>query len=168
MANYSKVVNFAAKDSMESGDPNKRVKGAEIDAELLAISNAIGTKVDTSTYNTNAASVSSSLASLNSANASNASSISTLNARVNSIGAARASLSISVPLNFVNGAAFTTVGVPGLLNTDRVFVSSRSAPIVCQPFVFSTNVLGINFILPSSFVGVPIGNLVFDILVMAV
>ena len=42
--NYTKVTNFTAKDSLTSGDPNKIVKGAEIDNEFTAISTAIATK----------------------------------------------------------------------------------------------------------------------------
>ena len=47
MANYTKVTNFTAKDSLTSGDPNKVVKGSEIDVEFSAISTAIATKADT-------------------------------------------------------------------------------------------------------------------------
>lgn len=47
MANYTKVTNFTAKDSLTSGDPNKVVKGAEIDTEFTAISTAIATKANT-------------------------------------------------------------------------------------------------------------------------
>lgn len=46
MANYTKVTNFTAKDSLTSGDPNKIVKGAEIDNEFTAISTAIATKAN--------------------------------------------------------------------------------------------------------------------------
>jgi hypothetical protein len=44
MANYTKVTNFTAKDALTTGDPNKVVRGAEIDVELTAISTAIATK----------------------------------------------------------------------------------------------------------------------------
>lgn len=47
MANYTKVTNFTAKDSLTSGDPNKIVKGSEIDNEFSAISVAIATKANT-------------------------------------------------------------------------------------------------------------------------
>lgn len=47
MANYTKITNFAAKDSLASGSPAKIVKGTDIDNELNAISTAIATKVDT-------------------------------------------------------------------------------------------------------------------------
>jgi hypothetical protein len=47
MANYTKVTNFTAKDSLNSGDPNKVVKGSEIDTEFAAISTAIATKANT-------------------------------------------------------------------------------------------------------------------------
>lgn len=47
MSNYTKVTNFTAKDSLTSGDPNKVVKGSEIDTEFAAIATAIATKADT-------------------------------------------------------------------------------------------------------------------------
>jgi hypothetical protein len=37
MSNYTKLVNFAAKDSLPSGDANKLVKGTEINTELANI-----------------------------------------------------------------------------------------------------------------------------------
>jgi hypothetical protein len=46
MSNYSKVTDFAAKDSLASGNVAKIVKGTEIDDELVAISSAISTKAD--------------------------------------------------------------------------------------------------------------------------
>jgi hypothetical protein len=47
MSNYTKTTNFTAKDSLTSGDPNKVVKGAEIDTEYANIATAIATKADT-------------------------------------------------------------------------------------------------------------------------
>jgi len=47
MASYTKVTNFTAKDSLTSGDPNKVVKGSEIDTEFSAIATAVATKADT-------------------------------------------------------------------------------------------------------------------------
>jgi hypothetical protein len=47
MANYTKVTNFATKDSLTSGDPNKVVRGTEIDTEFNNISTAVATKADT-------------------------------------------------------------------------------------------------------------------------
>lgn len=47
MSNYTKTTNFTAKDSLTSGDPNKVVKGAEIDTEYTNIATAIATKADT-------------------------------------------------------------------------------------------------------------------------
>lgn len=44
MANYTKINNFTAKDSLASGNANKRVRGTEFDAEFNAISVAISTK----------------------------------------------------------------------------------------------------------------------------
>jgi len=46
MANYTKTVNFAAKDSLSTGDANKVVKGTEIDTEFNNIATAIATKID--------------------------------------------------------------------------------------------------------------------------
>lgn len=48
MADYTPITNFAVKDTLPSGDTLKRAKGAEIQAELDAISAAIITKLDTS------------------------------------------------------------------------------------------------------------------------
>jgi hypothetical protein len=47
MSNYVKATNFAVKDTLTSGDPNKLVKGAEHNAEYDAIAAAIATKADT-------------------------------------------------------------------------------------------------------------------------
>jgi len=46
MSDYVKAVNFAAKDALTSGDPAKKVKGVEIDAEYNAIQAAVATKAD--------------------------------------------------------------------------------------------------------------------------
>jgi|SRR3990172_354524 len=48
MSNYTQIVDFSAKDSLTSGDPNKVIKGSEQDAELDAISTAIASKADDS------------------------------------------------------------------------------------------------------------------------
>lgn len=47
MSNYSKITDFAAKDSLSTGNPAKLVKGVEIDDELVAISGAVASKADT-------------------------------------------------------------------------------------------------------------------------
>ncbi len=47
MSNYSKTTNFAAKDTLNSGDPNKIVKGTEINTEFDNIATAVATKADT-------------------------------------------------------------------------------------------------------------------------
>lgn len=47
MTNYVKTTNFAAKDALVSGNPNKVVKGGEIDTELNNIATASATKADT-------------------------------------------------------------------------------------------------------------------------
>lgn len=44
MSDYTKIVNYAAKDALVEGDPNKIIKGTELDAEFVAIQTAIGTK----------------------------------------------------------------------------------------------------------------------------
>lgn len=46
MASYTKATNFTVKDTLTSGDPNKIVKGTEIDTEFIAISSAIASKAD--------------------------------------------------------------------------------------------------------------------------
>jgi len=46
MTNYAKSVNFAVKDTLTSGDPNKIVSGAEIDTEFNNIASASTTKID--------------------------------------------------------------------------------------------------------------------------
>jgi hypothetical protein len=46
MSNYTKTTNFAVKDSLATGNPSKKVKGTEIDAEFVAIAAAISSKVD--------------------------------------------------------------------------------------------------------------------------
>ena len=46
MSNYSKTTDFAAKDSLSTGNANKIVKGTEIDDEFSAIQTAVNTKAD--------------------------------------------------------------------------------------------------------------------------
>lgn len=46
MSNYVKATNFTAKDSLQTGNPSKIIKGAEIDDEYNAIATAIATKPD--------------------------------------------------------------------------------------------------------------------------
>lgn len=48
MSNYVKVTDFATKDALPSGDPNKKVRGTELDAEFEAIEAAVATKADLS------------------------------------------------------------------------------------------------------------------------
>jgi len=48
MSNYNKATNFAVKDTLNSGDPDKIVSGAEIDNEFNAISSAVNSKADSS------------------------------------------------------------------------------------------------------------------------
>jgi len=47
MSNYTKSVNFAAKDDLASGNPSKIVKGSEIDTEFNNIATAVSSKSDT-------------------------------------------------------------------------------------------------------------------------
>jgi len=46
MSNYNKSTNFAVKDTLTSGDPDKVVSGAEIDNEFNDISSAVTSKAD--------------------------------------------------------------------------------------------------------------------------
>lgn len=46
MSDYSRIYNFTAKDALTTGDPNKKIKGTEIDDELNALSTAVNTKYD--------------------------------------------------------------------------------------------------------------------------
>lgn len=46
MSNYTKTTDFAAKDTLLSGNPSKIVKGTEIDTEFNAIATAIATKAE--------------------------------------------------------------------------------------------------------------------------
>jgi hypothetical protein len=46
MSNYTKTTDFAAKDSLPSGDPNKVVKGSEFETEYDNIATAIASKAD--------------------------------------------------------------------------------------------------------------------------
>jgi hypothetical protein len=44
LTDYVKTVNFTAKDSLTSGDPNKVVRGSEIDTEFANVAIAVATK----------------------------------------------------------------------------------------------------------------------------
>jgi len=46
MSNYNKSTNFAVKDTLASGDPDKVVSGAEIDNEFNSIASAVTSKAD--------------------------------------------------------------------------------------------------------------------------
>ena len=46
MSDYTKIVNYAAKDSLVEGDPNKIIKGTELDAEFVAIQTAVASKAN--------------------------------------------------------------------------------------------------------------------------
>ena len=46
MSNYSKTTDFAAKDALLTGDPNKIVKGTEINDEFDAIQTAVNSKAN--------------------------------------------------------------------------------------------------------------------------
>ncbi len=47
MSNYTKLTDFASKDALSSGDPNKIIKGTEFETEFDNIATAIATKADT-------------------------------------------------------------------------------------------------------------------------
>ena len=47
MSNYTKTTNFAAKDALTTGDPNKIVTGSEIDTEYNNIATASASKANT-------------------------------------------------------------------------------------------------------------------------
>ena len=46
MSDYTKIVDYAAKDALATGDTNKLVRGTEIDAEFVAIATAVSSKAD--------------------------------------------------------------------------------------------------------------------------
>lgn len=46
MPTYTQIVDFGDKDGLTTGDPNKLIRGTEIDAELTAIATAIGQAQD--------------------------------------------------------------------------------------------------------------------------
>jgi len=46
MSNYAKATNFTVKDTLESGNPAKIIKGGEIDTELDNIQTAVNSKAD--------------------------------------------------------------------------------------------------------------------------
>ena len=46
MSNYTKATNFQLKDGLSTGDPQKIIKGADIDAEYNAIASAVSSKAD--------------------------------------------------------------------------------------------------------------------------
>ena len=48
MSNYTKSTDFAAKDSLPSGDSGKIIRGSEFEVEFDNIAKAIATKVDSS------------------------------------------------------------------------------------------------------------------------
>lgn len=46
MSDYTKATNFQLKDGLSTGDPQKIIKGADIDAEYNAIASAVSSKAD--------------------------------------------------------------------------------------------------------------------------
>ncbi len=46
MSNYAKTTNFAVKDTLQSGNPAKIIKGSEIDSEFNNIQVAVATKAN--------------------------------------------------------------------------------------------------------------------------
>ena len=51
MSNYTKTVDFAAKDALSSGNAQKLIKGTEINTEYDNIATATATKADTESPN---------------------------------------------------------------------------------------------------------------------
>jgi len=47
MSSYSKTTNFTAKDTLATGNPNKIVRGTELDVEYSAIQVAVNSKANT-------------------------------------------------------------------------------------------------------------------------
>lgn len=47
MSNYTKTTNFAAKDSLPSGDAGKIIQGTEFNTEFDDIATAVATKANT-------------------------------------------------------------------------------------------------------------------------
>jgi hypothetical protein len=54
MADYTQITSFAPKDALTTGNPAKKIRGAEIDPEFAAISAAVQTKFDSSDIAANA------------------------------------------------------------------------------------------------------------------
>lgn len=46
MSNYTKSTNFAVKDALVTGNPNKIIKGTEINTEYDNIASAVNSKAD--------------------------------------------------------------------------------------------------------------------------
>jgi hypothetical protein len=46
MSNYTKATNFAIKDSLNSGNANKIIKGTDINTEFDNIASAVNSKLD--------------------------------------------------------------------------------------------------------------------------
>lgn len=47
MSNYTPIITYGTKDSLSHGDPNKVIRGSQLDAELSAIATAISSKLET-------------------------------------------------------------------------------------------------------------------------
>ena len=48
MSDYSQITDFSAKDALSAGDPDKLVKGSDLDGELTSVALAIASKYDSS------------------------------------------------------------------------------------------------------------------------
>ena len=46
MSNYTKATNFAIKDSLNTGNPSKIIKGTEVNTEFDNIASAVSSKLD--------------------------------------------------------------------------------------------------------------------------
>lgn len=53
MSNYSPIVSYGPKDSLAHGDPNKAIKGVQLDGEFNAIATAVSSKQDATLLNLN-------------------------------------------------------------------------------------------------------------------
>lgn len=57
MTDYVKATDFAIKDSLVSGDPDKLLRGSEIDTEFTNIETSIATKADITYVTTTTATI---------------------------------------------------------------------------------------------------------------
>ncbi len=82
MSDYTKLTNYAVKDSYTTGNPAKLVKGTELDDEFNAIATAVATKFDS----TDGAAIVSAIGTTAVTNATNATKVVTTNFTVEQSG----------------------------------------------------------------------------------